>query len=158
MRRLASSDEILCAREGHRSPTSKATTKEDIPFLTLIALITSGKEAIKHDFNVARTPVTLCCIFAHTGGDVIAPGGSCRCSTQMEGILVSSRVLIQSEINPRGRTPRREKGKQRRATNCLLHTIKNPRGDETEEEVNDDLAKPRKVHHESKGRFSQDAL
>ena len=76
----------------------------------------------------------------------------------MEGILVSSRVLIRREINPRGRTHRREKGKQRSATNCLLHTIKKPRGDETEEEVNDDLAKPRKVHHESKWRFSQDAV
>ena len=56
-----------------------------------------------------------------------------------------------------GRIRRRWKGKQRRATNCILHSMRSL-GDETEEEFNDDLSKPRKVHCKSKWKFSLDAV
>ena len=42
-----------------RSCDMRFRKKEDIPFLILIGSIISGKDATKHDFNIARTPATL---------------------------------------------------------------------------------------------------
>ena len=57
------------------------------------------------------------------GRDPAGADGSCRHSTPMEGILVSLKMLFEREINPRSRTHHRWKGKQRTATNRILHPI-----------------------------------
>ena len=55
------------------------------------------------------------------------------------------------------RTHRRLKGHERRATDSILHSLR-PFGDETEEEFDDVLSKPRKMHYKSIWKVHQDAI
>ena len=102
----------------------------DTLFSDVIGSIIFGKEATKHNFNVARTLATL--RYRHfkgtLPGDVIAPElmGHVALPFQWKAfILVSSRMLIQREINPRSRTRRKWRRKQSRATKLCssLHQI-----------------------------------
>ena len=75
----------------------------------------------------------------------------------MERIPVSSRMLVRCTINPQIRTHRWRTRKLRKNTNHLLHTSQ-PFGDNPDEEPNDDLSKPGKVHYHSEWKNTQDAV
>ena len=74
----------------------------------------------------------------------------------MERILVSCGRLLHRELDPTSRARRRSEGHKRRAT--VFFTPLDPFGDDTEEEFNDDLSKPRKVHYKSEWKVSQDKV
>ena len=82
--------------------------------------------------------------------------GSFCCSTLMERILVSSRVVIGREINVRSRL-HIAGGKERRATNSLLHTVI-PLWDEAGEELIQHLSRPREVQCNCEWKLHQDAV
>ena len=73
--------------------------KADTPSLILNGLIVSGKEAIKLDFNIAKTPTTFYCLFALVKDTLERTLSRLNCwvmslFTQMEGVLVPQKMLL----------------------------------------------------------------
>ena len=117
-------------RDRHvRSWNLHSWSKQEIPSLTEIGSITSGREAARHDFSIARIPPAPYCtfeLFKDTLGEIWSNQRwwvmSLHLSFNWKQFVISPRMLIQFEVSLGGGAHCREKRKQRRTTNCVLHS------------------------------------
>ena len=140
----------------------RSWSKEEIPSLSEIGSIISGREAARHDFGIARILAAVYCIFelfkdTREKLDRTRVDGSCRYTLQVETILISPRMLIQFEVNLGGRTHCKVKKKPRGTRNCVLHTL-DPWRNDIEEQCCGEMSKPRKVHYKIEWKHTQDAV
>ena len=113
-----------------------------------------GTEGTRHDFNIARTPTTfylyIRAIQGHSGGKLIALVSSrWKGFFYHRGCSFDARSILQAGLIAGGRESNEER-------QTVFFTPLNPFGDEPDEEgVNNDLSRPRKVHHNSKWKPHQ---
>ena len=133
--------------------TTRVSERRRTIFLILIGSIVFGKQAMILDFNIARTSMTHHSIFVPFKSTLEETWS--RSSWWVMPLFHSDGRNscftwdAHSQVNPWSRTRRRRTGKPRVATNSFLHTLVPFWADETEEEVDNDLSEPRKVHCKS---------
>ena len=140
-----------------RSWDLRSWSKEEIPSLTEIGLIMSGREAIRHDLKVLpeflqHVMDTLEEIWSSLSWWVMSLLLSIgkqfhfyrECSFNLKSILETGLIAVGKD--------------SREGRQTVFFTPLDPWRDETEETFQGDLSKPREVHHKTEWKRAQDAV
>ena len=147
----------LCSKLRHAFQSEGAQTCSDSHGQDYIQKGTN-KTRFQHCTNSNNSPLYVRAIQVHSGGELIAPDlmnhvamplrceeflyhseNSCTVNSFLQGLIEGAKDT--------------EEGRQ-----TVFFTSSEPFGDEAEEEYDDELSRPRKVHYKNKSKVSHDAV